>query len=778
MEQELILRRLVEETGLKPHQINNTVELLSNDCTVPFIARYRKEVTDGLDEVQILTVKERHEYLKELIERKDTILKTIEGQGKLTEELRLKIIECWQKNELEDIYLPYKPKKRTRATIAKERGLEPLALAILNGTIRDANLAEVLSSYINSEKGVETTDDALDGAKDILAELFSENGETRKFIRQHIWQEGIIVSQAAKGKAGETSKYQDYYDYKEAVKNIPSHRIFAMKRGEAEEFLNLTIEADKERCQEHIIHGNLPAETPAPGPQIREILQEVAKDSFTRLIFPSIEKEIWTELKEKAEEGAIDVFKKNLRNLLLSAPASSKKILGVDPGFRTGCKIAVIDETGKLLDKATIYPTIGGDRKSLEALEQVALFIKKYRIDLIAIGNGTASRETDQFLRSSMKEGALPKIPCIIVNESGASVYSASPVAREEFPDLDVSERGAVSIGRRLQDPLAELVKIDPKAIGVGQYQHDVNQKNLQSSLDTVVESCVNFVGVDVNTASFSLLQHISGINRSLAKNIVTRRENDGPFRSRDELRSVRLFGEKAFEQAAGFLRIRSGSNPLDNSSVHPESYPIVEKMAGDLGLSRDQLIGRSDLKKLLKLENYVTDRIGLPTLTDIINELAKPGRDPRENFENSVFASDIMSIQDLKEGQVLKGKVTNVTNFGAFVDIGVHQDGLIHLSEMSNTFINDPHEACSVGDLVTVKVMSVDVARARIGLSIKALLDPLPPRKPATPAPKKQGTPTSYVENPRMGGLNLDQLKSVFKVTPQAPKKGEKNKR
>lgn len=706
--------KLAKELSLPLIQVSATVSLLEEGNTIPFIARYRKEVTGNLDEVQIRTIEERLIYLKELEERRSTILNSIESQNKLTDELKNKILLTETKSELEDLYLPYKPKRRTRAMIAREKGLEPLAHRLLEQPLSVDIQAEV-SRYLNPEKEVNQIDQALALAQDIVAEMISENADVRKYIRDIFRQEGMIVSKVEEGKNLAPTKYEQYYDYKELLRNIPSHRYLAIRRGEKEDVLKLSIEIDQELVLPSIAKMYRVNElSPYSEPLKKAIL-----DAYKRLIAPSIETDLRVDLKMDSDKKAVEVFADNLRNLLLAAPLGGHVVIGIDPGIRTGCKCAVVDETGKFLDTTTIYIS-QGDKSLIEAEKSLLSFIKRYKPFAIAVGNGTFGRETEKFLRQLLKQESLDEIFVISLSEAGASVYSASDVAREEFPDLDLTIRGAISIARRLQDPLAELVKVDPKAIGVGQYQHDVHQPLLHDKLKEVVESSVNHVGVELNTASASLLSYVAGINSHLAKKIIKHREKHGAFKSRFELMEVSGVGEKTFEQAAGFLRIRQALNPLDASQVHPESYKIVEKMARDLGVSLEALIANESLIHQIDIKKYLEEGIGELTLKDIIKELKKPGRDPRNSFEPPKFREDIMSVNDLKQGMKLEGIVTNVTAFGAFVDIGVHQDGLIHLSELSHKFIKDPNEAVKVGDKIQVEVISVDLERKRISLTAK----------------------------------------------------------
>lgn len=712
--------------------VQNTVELLDEGATVPFISRYRKELTGSMDEVQIATVRDEITRLRELDKRKETVLKSIKEQGKLTEELEKKITEAETFSRLEDLYLPYKPKRRTKATIAKEKRLEPLATLIFSQEKFDVE-AEA-GKFVSEEKDVKNTEEALSGARDIIAEWISEDSVAREKMRNFFMEKGTITSKVMSGKEEEGEKFKDYFDWSEPLAKVPSHRLLAMRRGEKEGFLMLDINPDKDEAigilEKIFIKGN----SESSG-QIKTAIE----DSYKRLLKPSIETETRLWSKKQADEMAIRVFAQNLRELLLASPLGQKSILAVDPGFRTGCKVAALDRQGKLLEDIVIYPN-EPQKKKKEAELTVLALCQKHHIEAIAIGNGTASRETESFIRSIE---ILPKeIHVIVVNESGASVYSASDAAREEFPDHDVTVRGAVSIGRRLTDPLAELVKIDPKSIGVGQYQHDVDQTQLKNSLDDVVMSCVNAVGVEVNTASKQLLTYVSGLGPALAENIVKFRDEHGPFASRKQLMKVPRMGEKVFEQAAGFLRIRNSGHPLDSSAVHPESYHIVEAMAKDLGAEVADLISNKELRKKIDLKKYVSDTVGLPTLNDIMQELDKPGRDPRKTFEVFRFQEGVEHIEDLRAGMKLPGIVTNVTNFGAFVDIGVHQDGLVHVSHISNRFVKDPNEVVKVQQKVMVTVLEVDVNRKRISLSLKD-------DAAAAPKPEKKNSPSAQKEKP-----------------------------
>lgn len=702
--------KIAKEIGITTQQTLATAELLGQDATVPFIARYRKEATGSLDEVAITSIRDRLEQLAELDKRRESIIQSLTERELLTDELSSRIDAAETMAELEDIYLPFRPKRRTRATIAREKGLEPLADIIMEQKQFTDPLLEA-EDFVNLEKGVESAEDALAGARDIIAETISEDSDARSRMRELFASKSIISSSVAKDKEEDGAKFRDYFDWSESIVSTPSHRLLAMMRGEKEGFLKLHI-APPEESGEAILRRLFVRGENAASEQVELALQ----DGFKRLLAPSMETEIRSELKQRADLKAISVFSENLRELLLSAPLGGKNILAIDPGFRTGCKAVCLDSQGKLLHNENIYPHTGG-QKAEESGQQVRNMCSRYKIEVIAIGNGTAGRETETFVKSL---GLSDKIAVVMVNESGASIYSASEDAREEFPDYDITVRGAVSIGRRLMDPLAELVKIDPKSIGVGQYQHDVDQSALKRSLDDVVESCVNGVGVDVNTASKQLLTYVSGLGAKLAQNIVTYRDENGRFVSRQQMKKVKGLGPKAFEQAAGFLRIRDGENPLDGSAVHPESYTIVDKMSKDLKCSISDLLHDESLRKRIQLEVYVNEKIGLPTLRDIMDELAKPGRDPREQFELFQFAEGVEKMEDLHVGMRLPGIVTNVTAFGAFVDIGVHQDGLVHISQLADRFIRDPSEVVKVHQKIEVTVTGVDISRKRIALSMK----------------------------------------------------------
>lgn len=690
-------------------QVERTIGLLNEGATIPFISRYRKEVTGGLDEVQIGAIKDQLDKLTELSKRKETILATIEEQGKLTPELRKRIEESWDSTEIEDLYLPYKPKRVTKAEIARRKGLEPLAKIVMMQN--ENNLSARIKSFIKGE--VKNAEEALQGARDIIAEWINENESARNTVRNSFAHTAMITSKVIKGKEEEGAKYRDYFDFSESLNRASSHRLLALRRGEAEGILRVSISPDAESCLDRLNRRFVKGRG-----EVSEQVATAVDDSFKRLLKPSIETEFSNQSKAKADEEAIRVFAENLRQLLLAPPLGQKRVLGVDPGYRTGCKLVCLDAQGNLLHNEAIFPHPPQNEKG-KAAAKVAQLVATYAIDAIAIGNGTASRETEQFITNIRYDR---KVQVFVVSENGASIYSASKIAREEFPEYDVTVRGAVSIGRRLMDPLAELVKIDPKSIGVGQYQHDVEQNALKKSLDQTVESCVNLVGVNVNTASKHLLTYISGLGPTLAQNIVNYRAEHGPFTSRKELMKVPRMGEKAFEQSAGFLRIPDGKNPLDNSAVHPESYPIVERMAKDLKCSVADLITDKALKKKLKLTDYLTDKVGMPTLLDIMEELDKPGRDPRQTIQVFAFDPTVKTIEDLKEGQVLPGIVTNITNFGCFVDVGIKENGLVHISELADRFVSDPTQVVSIHQHVKVKVLSVDLSRKRVQLSMKGI--------------------------------------------------------
>ena len=720
MEHIKIFTRLISsELHLQEHAVENTLKLLDEGCTIPFISRYRKERTGGMDEVQITAISNRCEQLQEIAKRKETVVKTITEQEKMTPELQKRIDDCWDSTTLEDIYLPYKPKRRTRAQVAREQGLEPLATILMMQREQDPKrAARSQLSTLHSQLSVE---DALKGAQDIIAEQVSEDERNRNLVRSAFRREAFIESKVIKNKkdTDEAQKYSDYFEWEEPLKRCSSHRLLAMRRGESEGVLRISITIDDDeaiqRLQRNYIRGNGPC---------RRLVEEAVEDGYKRLLLPSIETEFMNLSKEKADEEAIRVFAENLRQLLLSAPLGQKRVMGIDPGFRTGCKVVCLDAQGNLLHHEAIFPHPPVNHR-MQATMHVQQMIKDYNIEAIAIGNGTASRETKEFvedcirsLSSPLEEGTGVRL--FVVSEDGASVYSASKVARDEFPDEDVTVRGAVSIGRRLMDPLAELVKIDPKSIGVGQYQHDVDQTKLKHSLDQTVESCVNQVGVNLNTASQHLLTYVSGLGSVLAQNIVNYRKENGAFTSRAQLKKVPRLGPAAYQQCAGFLRIPEAKNPLDNSAVHPESYHVVEQMAKDQGCSVSDLINNKGTREQIDISRYVTDEVGLPTLTDIMKELEKPGRDPREQIEAFEFDSSVQTIEDLHEGMELPGIVTNITNFGAFVDIGVHQDGLVHVSQLADRYVSDPTQVVRLHQHVRVRVIGVDLRRQRISLSMK----------------------------------------------------------
>ena len=715
-----ISQLIAQELNVRDSQILAAIQLLDDGNTIPFIARYRKEATGGLDDTQLRHFETRLIYLRELEDRRQTILKSIEEQGKLTDELRDKIQTTQSKTELEDLYLPFKPKRRTKGQIAIEAGLEPLADLLWNEpkTVPETTALD----YVNAEKGVADVKAALDGARYILMERFAEDAGLLAKVRDYLSKNALIVSKVIEGKETEGAKFQDYFDHQELLKNVPSHRALAMFRGRNEGILQLSLNADPEAeegsrqsyCEE-IIRDYLGVRfTGQPADKWRE---QVIAWTWKIKVALHLETELMATLREKAEEEAIDVFARNLTALLMAAPAGAKNTMGLDPGLRTGVKVAVVDNTGKLLATDTIYPHTGQMDRAMLSIFQL---IKQHNVELIAIGNGTASRETERFAKDVIKEIKENKPQTVVVSEAGASVYSASELAAQEFPDLDVSLRGAVSIARRLQDPLAELVKIEPKAIGVGQYQHDVNQSQLARKLDAVVEDCVNAVGVDLNTASVPLLARVAGMTKTIAQNIVTYRDENGRFDSREQLKKVPRLGPKAFEQCAGFMRIAAGDNPLDASGVHPEAYPVVEKILQATEQSIQDLMGNAGLVRKLDAKQFTDEQFGLPTVQDIFKELEKPGRDPRGEFKTATFAEGVEEITDLKAGMILEGTVTNVTNFGAFVDIGVHQDGLVHISSLSDKFVEDPHQVVKTGDVVKVKVLEVDVARRRIALTMR----------------------------------------------------------
>lgn len=714
-----IIQTIAGEFNIKPIQVENTVKLIDEGNTIPFIARYRKEVTGNLSDEVLRDLNDRLTYLRNLEKRKEEVLKIIEEQGKLTDELLVAIGTAKTLAEVEDLYRPYKQKKRTRAAIAKEKGLEPLAQIILEQK-ETKDILEIAKEYISEEKKVETAEDAIQGAKDIIAEDISDNAKYRKYIKGACYREALIETKASKPE--EKSNYEMYYDFSEEIKKIPSHRILAINRGEKEEFLKVKLSKPEDKILYYIEKDVIKGEN-----QFAAILKDTILDSYKRLIEPSIEREIRSDLTEKAEEQAIKVFGENAKQLLLGAPLKDLVVMGFDPAYRTGCKIAVIDETGKVLDTTTVYPT--APQNDVEGAKKVLLgLIKKHKINMIAIGNGTASRESEMFVSDLIKE-ADHEVFYSIVSEAGASVYSASKLATEEYPDINVSLRGAISIARRLQDPLAELVKIDPKAIGVGQYQHDVDQKNLSESLTGVVEDAVNKVGVDLNTATPSLLSYVSGINKTIAKNIVSYRNENGKFKNRKQLLKVAKLGNAAFQQCAGFVRILGGDNPLEVTAVHPESYEVTEKLLAKLGFSKNDLLDKEKLSEMRAKLNSINIsklseelEVGSLTLEDIIKELSKPGRDPREDMPKPILRSDVLKLEDLKEGMVLNGTVRNVIDFGAFVDIGVKHDGLVHISELSDGFVKNPRDVVAVGDIVKVKVIGIDLEKQKVALSMKGI--------------------------------------------------------
>jgi len=739
-------KKISEELSVSVSNVNATIELLSEGATVPFISRYRKEATGNLDEVQIASIRDRVQQLTDLDKRKESIIKSISEQGKLSDDLKKKIDNSETMVELEDIYLPYKPKRRSRGIIAKEKGLEPLAQAIFDQGKFD--IESETEKYISVEKDVKTREEALSGARDIIAEWINENQESRTKMRELFFKTGTFKSKVIPGKEMEGQKYKDYFDWEEPISKAPSHRILALRRGEKEMILMLDLLPKEEDALSLLESIFIKAQNGAA-----EQLKLAIKDAYKRLMRSSIETEVRIGTKLDADKEAIKVFSDNLKQLLLAAPLGEKNILAIDPGFRTGCKVVCLDKQGKLLDTANIYPH-EPQKKVREATEILMHLADKYNIEAVAIGNGTAGRETESFVRSIKFKA---NILVVMVNESGASIYSASDVAREEFADYDITVRGAVSIGRRLMDPLAELVKIDPKSIGVGQYQHDVDQSMLKQSLDDVVMSCVNAVGVEVNTASKQILTYISGLGPQLAQNIVEYRNNHGPFKNREALKKVARMGDKAFEQSAGFLRIKNSDNPLDESAVHPESYYIIDKIATDLNSQVKDLMKDQDIRKKINLKKYVDDNLGLPTLNDIIEELSKPGRDPREKFEAFNFTEGVNSIADLRPGMKLPGIITNVTKFGAFVDIGVHQDGLVHVSHLSDRFVSDPSTIVKVQQKVEATVLEVDVPRKRIALSLKSDSQAVPEKKSKT-SEKQVEKKTETMES------KLSQLAAKFK--------------
>ncbi len=714
MENKIFAELIAKALGLPEGAVANTLSLIDEGCTIPFIARYRKERTGGLDEVQIAAISERYDRLQEIAKRKETVVKTITEAGKMTPELQRRIDDCWDATQLEDLYLPFKPKRRTRAQVARERGLEPLATLLLMGS-RETDLEKAAQRFVGGE--VASVEEALQGAQDIIAEMVSEDERSRQQVRGAFRREAVVTSKVVKAKADtdEAQKYSDYFDWSEPLRRCSSHRLLAMRRGEAEGILRISISVDDEQCIERLQRNWTMGNRSTSHAQ--RLVSEAVADGYKRLLEPSIETEFAGLSKEQADDEAIRVFAENLRQLLLGAPLGQKRVMGIDPGFRTGCKVVCLDAQGNLLHHEAIFPHPPVNKR-MQATMHVQQMLKDYQIEAIAIGNGTASRETRAFVEETIGTG----VSVFVVSEDGASVYSASKVARDEFPDEDVTVRGAVSIGRRLMDPLAELVKIDPKSIGVGQYQHDVDQAKLKRQLDQTVESCVNQVGVNLNTASTHLLQYVSGLGPSLAKNIVDYRRENGAFTSRAQLKKVPRLGPAAFLQCAGFLRIPGAKNPLDNSAVHPESYKVVEQMAKDQGCTVAELMKQKELRARIDIKRYVTSEVGLPTLTDIMSELEKPGRDPREQIEQFSFAQGIETVDDLCEGMELPGIVTNITNFGAFVDIGVHQDGLVHISQLADKYVKDPNEVVRLHQHVTVRVIEVDRRRNRIALSMRGL--------------------------------------------------------
>ena len=703
---EIFSRMIATALNIAVHQVENTLSLLNGGATIPFISRYRKEATGGLDEVQIGEIKERYDKLTETAKRKETILKTIDEQGKLTADLKKRIDACWDATELEDIYLPYKPKRKTRAEAARQKGLEPLAIILMGQ--RENNLSARIRSFVKGE--VKDEEDALKGARDIIAEQVSEDERARNQLRNQFARQAIITAKVVKGKEEEAVKYKDYFDFSEPLKRCTSHRLLAIRRGEAEGLLKVSISPDDEECTERLERSYVRGTS-----ECSQQVKEAVRDAYKRLLKPSIETEFAALSKEKADEEAIRVFAGNLRQLLLAPPLGQKRVMGIDPGYRTGCKVVCLDAQGNLLHNETIYPHPPKSEHA-QASRKLTKLVEQYQVEAIAIGNGTASRETEAFVTNQRYDR---KLQVFVVSEDGASIYSASKIAREEFPDYDVTVRGAVSIGRRLMDPLAELVKIEAKSIGVGQYQHDVDQTALKKSLDMTVESCVNSVGVNLNTASRHLLTYISGLGPTLAQNIVDYRAENGAFTSRKELMKVPRMGAKAFEQCAGFLRIPGAKNPLDNSAVHPESYAVVEHIAKDLKCTVDELIKCKETRSKIDLKKYVTDKVGLPTLTDILAELEKPGRDPRQAIKVFEFDKNVKTIDDLKEGMTLPGIVTNITNFGCFVDVGIKENGLVHISQLCRDFVSDPTTVVSIHQHVQVKVVSIDRERKRIGLTM-----------------------------------------------------------
>jgi protein Tex len=755
-----VIQSIANELSVNPRQVSAAVKLLDEGSTVPFIARYRKEATGGLDDIQLRQLHQRLLYLRELNERRESILASIREQNKLTPQLEKSILEAETKTHLEDLYLPYKPKRRTKAQIAREAGLAPLAKALLNN--RDLIPEQVAEAYVDQKKNIADTATALNGARQIIMEDISETAELLAELRERVWSNGILQSSVVKGKETAGNKFNDYFDYQEAINKIPSHRALALFRGRNENILSLTLlpgtdkDTAHQSCEQFVaLHLNI-ENTNRPA----EIwMAETARFAWKIKLFTRIDLDLKMRLREIAEQEGITVFSKNLRDLLLAAPAGPKTTMGLDPGLRTGVKVAIVDPTGKLLATSTIYPH-APQKKWTDSIAQLAALISRHQVNLVSIGNGTGSRETDQLVGELMQRHPELTISKVMTSEAGASVYSASELASKEFPDLDVSIRGAVSIARRLQDPLAELVKIEPKSIGVGQYQHDVNQTQLARSLESTVEDCVNAVGVDVNTASASLLKQVSGLSVSVSENIVNYRNEHGPFSNRMQLKKIPRLGNKAFEQAAGFLRIMNGENPLDASAVHPEAYPVVNSILDDTGKSIRDLIGQSSFLRKLNAANYTTDEFGLPTVTDILLELEKPGRDPRPEFKSVQFKEGVEKISDLEPGMSLQGVVTNVANFGAFVDIGVHQDGLVHISHLADSFVKDPRDVVKTGDMVKVKVLEVDANRKRISLSMKKTTD-----SDTIKSPQKRNNPQrSKPQKPQSQGTMATALAKALK--------------
>lgn len=759
-----VIQQIAEELVVSIKQVIAAVDLLDEGATVPFISRYRKEVTGGLDDQQLRMLDERLTYLRELNSRKETILESISSQEKLTPELEKSIKQAETKTLLEDLYLPYKPKRRTKAQIAREAGLEPLADRIFDD--RSVIPDQIASEYLNADKDINDVTAALDGAKQIIMERISEDATLLSELRERIWNKGIMHSSVAKNKEIEGEKFKDYFDYQEAVNKIPSHRTLALFRGRNEDLLSLSLKPGADEKEEHQLCAQLVArhinvtDTSKP---VDAWLSETARLAWKIKLFTRIDLDLKLRLREAAELEAINVFANNLRDLLLAAPAGPKATMGLDPGIRTGVKVAVVDPTGKVLDHDTIYPH-PPKRQWDASINTLAKLIKLHHIDLVSIGNGTGSRETDQLVADLMKQHKDLKFNKIMVSEAGASVYSASEIAAKEFPDLDVTIRGAVSIARRLQDPLAELVKIEPKSIGVGQYQHDVNQVQLAKSLDVVIEDCVNAVGVDVNTASASLLKQVSGLSASISENIVAFRNENGPFKDRKQFKKVPRLGDKAYEQAAGFLRIMSGNNPLDASSVHPETYSVVNAILDDTGKPIAEIIGQSQFLRSLSAANYTTEEFGLPTVTDILLELEKPGRDPRPEFKSATFKEGVETMADLQPGMMLEGVVTNVANFGAFVDVGVHQDGLVHISHLADVFVKDPRDIVKTGEMVKVKVLEVDVTRKRIALSMKKNSDESTVRPVSKKQPTQQPKRQQKNQQPAAQGAMADAFAKALK--------------